>query len=387
MTAAVSFQMSSPMSSGEIRVTDPQRGIEIDGKHGRVAEFLEEQGFDALLLRSPHNFSWFTTGGNCFRGMSNQSTAALFLTREARVVICSNIDSGQLFDRELYGLGFQLKERPWYESRDVLVEDICRGRNVASDTAFANTTNVSDRLVDLRQPLSEFEIERLRDLGSQVAHAVEATCRNLELGQTEAEIAGELSHRLLKHGIESEILQVLADGQGHRYRHWSYGEDTVQRYAVISAVGRRSGLCAGATRTVSFGEPTQDVKQSHHRALMIEATGAHFSQANWSLSETWLRVQRIYEKFNGEEEWQLASQGDVIGYFPSDVAITPQCEYMLKPGTAVWWHPSVGPAMVGDTILVNEHTFEVVTAAQEWPMIRVDVKGMPYLLPDILPRE
>ncbi|MEX0727516.1 MAG: M24 family metallopeptidase [Planctomycetaceae bacterium] len=384
---AVSYQMSVPMSSGEIRVTDPQRGIEIEAKHHRVAEFLDAQEFDALLLRSPQNFAWFTTGGNCLRGMSHEGTAALFLTREARVVICSNVDSGQLFDRELYGLGFQLKERPWYESRDVLVEDICRGRNVASDTTFANTVNVSDQLVELRQPLSDFESQRLRELGVQVAHAVEATCRHLQLGQTEAEIAGELAHRLLKHGIEPEILQVLADGQGHRYRHWSYGEDTVQRYAVVSAVGRRLGLSAGATRTMAFGEPSRDVRQAHHLALMIEATAAHFSQANWSLAETWPRVQRIFEKFNGEEEWQLASQGDVIGYHPSEVPITPQCTFDIKPGTAIWWHPSVGPAMVGDTILVNQRSFEIVTPSEEWPMIRVDVKGMPYLFPDILPRE
>ncbi|MDA0835330.1 MAG: hypothetical protein O2955_10120 [Planctomycetota bacterium] len=384
---AVSYQMSVPMSSGEIRVTDPQRGIEVENKHHRVAAFLETNQFDALLLRSPHNFAWFTTGGNCVRGMSHQGTASLFLTREARVVICSNVDSGQLFDRELYGLGFQLKERPWHQSRDVLVEDICRGRNVAGDSSFANTVNVSDQLIDLRNPLSDFEVQRLRDLGAQVAHAVEATCRHLQLGQTEEEIAGELAHRLLKHGIEPETLQVLADGQGHRYRHWSYGGDTVQRYAVVSAVGRRLGLSAGVTRTTSFGEPSRDVRQAHHLALMIEATAAHFSQSGWSLAETWPRVQRIFEKFNGEEEWQLASQGDVIGYHPCEVPITPNSSFKLKPDTAIWWHPSVGPAMVGDTILVNSHGFEVVTPSNEWPMIRVDVKGIPYLFPDILPRE
>ncbi|MFN0195884.1 MAG: M24 family metallopeptidase [Planctomycetaceae bacterium] len=383
----VPYPMSVPLSSGEIRVTDPQRGIEIEVKHRRIAEFLDTHQFDALLLQSPYNFSWFTTGGNSTRGVSRESVAALFITPEARVVISSNTDSGQLFDREIYGLGFQLKERPWHQSLQVLAEDICRGRNVAADASFADTENAAALLTELRQPLSAFEQQRMRDLGTDVAHAVEATCRNLQLGQSETEIAGQLAHRLLKHGIEPESLQVLADGQSHRYRHWSFGEDTVQRYCVLSAVGRRLGLCAGACRTVSFGEPSRDVRESHRLALMVLATASHFSQVDWPLAETWPKVQRIFEKFNGDEEWQFVEQGNVIGYHPSEVVIAPGSPFRLKSGTAIWWHPSVGPAMVGDTIIVTDKGHTVITPVEEWPKIRVEVKGVAYFLPDILPRE
>jgi hypothetical protein len=59
----------------------------------------------------------------------------------------------------------------------------------------------------------------------------------------------------------------------------------------------------------------------------------------------------------------------------------------LLPRMAVHWHPSVGPVQVGDTMLVNEGDYEMVTPATDWPMLNVTVKGKPVQLPDILVRE
>lgn len=35
---------------------------------------------------------------------------------------------------------------------------------------------------------------------------------------------------------------------------------------------------------------------------MTQATGMYFSQATWTIRETWKRVARIYEKFGHAEE-------------------------------------------------------------------------------------
>lgn len=376
-----------PISSGEIHTTDFRRSGEIDAKHRLVAEFLESRTFDALLLQKSSNFSWFTSGGNCSLGGSADSAAALFITPEARVLVCNNVDSGQLFDRELPGLGFQLKERPWHEPKHILVEDLCRGRRVASDTGFGNTVDVSGALTDLRLPLTKLECEHLRELGKTVAHAVEATARRLDHGQTEFEIAGEVSHRLIKHGVVPERVQIWADGQGHRYRHWTYGKDRVEHYCVITAVGRRHGLCAGVSRTVAFVRLPRNIRDAHHAALLTQATGMYFSKPSWELFETWKRVERIYEKFGYPDEWQLAEQADVVGYELSEVPVVPKSEFRLAPRMALYWHPSVGPAVVGDTILLNEEGLEILTPTQNWPMVQVRVKGVPFQRPDILERE
>jgi Xaa-Pro aminopeptidase len=373
-------------SSGELPVISPERAGDIDQKHRQVTEFLKENRYAALLLQRPCNLAWLTSGADFTRQGSSETTASLFLMPEARVVLTNNIESRQLFEGALAGLGFQLKERPWHEAHSVLVEDLCRGRIVASDRGFGRTTDVSEKLLNLRLPLNGLECERLRDLGLQVAHVVEATARNFAQGLSEAEIAGQLSHRLLKHKVVPELLQVCGDGIAQRFRHWTPSSDPVERFCTMIVIGRREGLCAAVARTVCFGEIPDELRTAYRLALMTQATGMFFSQSGWTMGETWKRVARIYEKFGHSEEWEFAEQAEIIGYRPCEVRLTPKSDFTLLPGMAMFWHPSVGPVSVGDTMLIGPNGLEVLTPTEQWPMTKVDVKRTTILRPDILQR-
>lgn len=385
--ASLSLAPVQPMSSGEIRVVDPDHAHEVDRRHQQLAELLSESNYDGLLLTRPHNLAWLTVGADTGRGFGEEPTYALFVTPEARVLLTTNADSGQLFDRDLNGLGFQLKERPWHEPREILCQDLCRGRNVCSDSGLGETPNIDQQLMSLRTPLADHEWSHLRALGRTIAHAVEATARHFQQGDTEAEVAGQLAHRLLRHEVTPVRLQVMADGQGHRYRHWGFGSDRIERTCVISAVGRRRGLHAAATRTVTFGIPTQSIRDTHQLASIVQTTGMFFSQAGWRVSDIWPRVARIYEKFGGADEWRHAEQAEITGYRPREAAVTPASEHSLQIGTALFWHPSVRTAAVGDTILVRNEGFELITPTDNWPQLEVDVKGKRIERPDILVRD
>lgn len=374
------------MSSGEFHLADPDRAVEIERRQKLMNGFLEEKKLDALLLTCPSNFAWFTVGGDSSRGSWNDVVASLFLTHDARVIATRNTDSGQLFDRELSGLGFQLKERLWQEDREVLMSDLCRGRVVGCDFSFERCLDVSVQLRGMRLPLSKLEMRNLRETGALVSHAVEATARTLDRGESEAEICGQLAHRLLRHGIWPERVQVLADGQSKRYRHWHFGEDKVERFCTILAVGRRNGLHIGTARTISFGSPPKELRDAHLSSLLVQATGMFFTQHNWEVSETWKRVERIYEKFGHSEEWHFADQGCVMGYELCEAPIVPTSQFQFTAGMPVCWQPSVGAAMPADTILIKPKGFEVLTPMENWPQVEVDVKGVKIPRPDVLIR-
>jgi Xaa-Pro dipeptidase len=284
-------------------------------------------------------------------------------------------------------LGFQLKERPWQEPSIQLIEDVCRGRNVASDTGVAKTTDVGEQIRAMRRPLTLLECERMRELGSRVAHAVEATARHCWRGETESQIAGQVAHRLVKHQIQPERIQVWADRHGERYRHWGHGDNKLDRFCMISAVGRKWGLCVAASRTVCFGAPPRELQEAYHKAVLMQATGMFFSQPQWKLFEVWNRVHRIYEKFGVANEWRLCDQGEVIGYEPCEVPVLPNSEFHITPRMALCWHPSVGPAYICDTVLVGTEHSEAITNMSGWPMLKVEVKGTPMFRPEILQRE
>jgi Xaa-Pro aminopeptidase len=376
--------LSDPMSSAEFAALDAERLSEIAARHQRLAEFMRQEDFSALLLQQPSNFTWFTAGGRNERGGATGLTGSLFVTPEARVIACSNVDTAQFFESEVGSMGFQLKERPWTEPRNVMLADLCRGRRVASDTGFPGTTDIGLRLLDLRLPLSEYDVTRLRNAARLLTHAIEATARGMVKGRTEAEIAGEVSHRLFKHGVSPERIQVLGDGRACRFRRWNFDDSPVQRYCTISAVGRYCGMFVGAARTFSFEDPSETFLKSFASAALIAATGIYFSQRDWELFEVWNRVHRIYEKSGVEGEWRLADQAEVVEYEFGAVPLMPTSEFRLAAGTPVFWHPSVGPVLMGDTVLVGENGTEVLTASSEWPVVSVLVKGTPVSVPGIL---
>lgn len=385
--SSVTSEALRPLSSAEFRIADAERYEDVERKHRRVADFLQQQHVDAVLLQQPANFAWFTSGGVCPQLAPHETTAALFITAEARVVVTNNVDSGELFDKELAGLGFQLKERPWHEPRQVLLDDLCRGRKVAGDVSYGATRNEAARIAGMRLPLDAFECDRLRQLGRALAHAVEATARTIDPGLTEAEIAGQLSHRLVRHQIVPLHLQVIADGRARIYRHWNFGETPVRQWGILSAVASRGGLCCAATRTVCFGNPSNELAEAFQKVAMLEATGIFFSQAGSSLATVWEKVRRIYEKAGHVDEWQLCDQAAVIGYQVCESPLVPKSEFVLSPRVALHWHPSIGPVQMGDTILVGPERYELLTVPDQWPTIGISVRGNTVVLPDMLCRE
>src|SRR5262245_9139295 len=194
------------------------RRADIDAKQDAVVPLLEAMGCEAVLLLMPAHVAWFTSGLNVRGLIADSERPGVYTNGRQRWLLCSNVDTQRLFDEELDRLGFQVKEWTWEGGRAELLMNITAGRRVAADRPFPNTPMANDRLRPLLRALSGYEQAAYRELGRAVAHAVEATARNFERGQTEREIAGQLGHRLLHHGIESAALSVIADGRGAKYR-------------------------------------------------------------------------------------------------------------------------------------------------------------------------
>lgn len=365
-------------------IQDTTRLEDVEIKHERVRRLLDQAGADALLLQEPASISWFTAGADLYRCASEDCSTSIFITRDARLFATNSVDSSQIFEREAFGLGFQLKQREWFEPHKQLVSDLCRGRKVISDRGVLHTKPARRPIRNLRLPLTDLEIERMRMLARIAVHAVEASGHNIRPGITEAEVAGEVSHRLLKRTVAPTRIHVCADGRNERYRHWTFGEQPIENSAVISCVARRWGLHVGVTRTVCMRNVSDGLLQAFQKAAMVHATGLFFSRSGQMLGNVWTKVQRIYEKFGVSHEWQLADQANVVGYSAGESQMRPGSDYEICAPTPIFWHPSVGQALLGDTVLCQESSNEQLTLSATWPTIPVRVKGMEILCPGIL---
>jgi Xaa-Pro aminopeptidase len=362
------------------------RRADIDGKTAQVAGLLQELQCDGLLLLEPDNFAWLTGGAVARGALDPTATPALFCNGEHRWVLTSNVDSQRLFDEELDGLGFQLKEWPWHWGREQLLADLCQNRRIACDRPFPNAQLAAESMQRLRRRLTVYEQACLRATGQIVAHALEATCRTFARGESEREIAGQISHRLLHRGAAALHIGVAADGRSRTYRRFSFTAMPVQQFAIVTATARKYGLFVTASRTVCFGTQPEDLHKEHNAVCRV---GASYLASTWPDAvprEILLAGRRIYLISGFEHEWTLSPQGHVTGRNPVELALTPTTEELFQPGWAVTWDVSAGAALGCDTYLVTEHGPASVTATEAWPLKRIRIQGAEFVRPDVLVR-
>jgi Xaa-Pro aminopeptidase len=367
-----------------------RRRDDIEEKHQRIRDFLDATSHDAVVLGLADSVAWFTSGGDLGQNLGSDCSAILlYINRGSRAVLSDNVQSNRVFEEELAGLGFQLKERPWYEDPLQVVAELSHNKRVATDLGQNGCSLLrreNDPLCKLKRRLTTLERQRLRELGRTLSLAVEATCRNFDPGEREADVAGHLAHRLIREGVIPVDLRVASDDRLARFRQPTFKACPIRKRATIAVTGRRHGLCASVTRTVAFGAIDEEVQQHHSLATMVDATCIFFSRPGEVISEIFRRARRIYEKFHHAHEWTLDYQGWLMGYSPRDVLLRPDGNFVLEGNMALSWSPSVCAARTEDTFLIDSRGYEVVTRMKDWPVIEVAVKGYVIPRPGILQR-
>jgi Xaa-Pro aminopeptidase len=385
--------MSGPGDSSDFISEKPaptlaaDRRADVDAKQSIVAEVLREAGADALLVLEPANFAWLTGGATVPSALDANDHPGLYYLADTRWLVASNVDSQRLFDTELDGLGFQLKEWPWFWGRQQLIDYLGRKHRFACDRQLDVAPLVARQLQQRRLARTAYEVGRVRELGHLVSHALEATCRSLSIGQTEQEIAGQLAHRLTHHGVEPVVVEVAADGRSRRYRQPGFTATPLKQYCILSVTARRFGLHVTASRTVVFGTPDERLVKEHDAVSKITATYAAGTVIDGNVAELLAAGRRIGKISGFEHDWRLAPSGHLTGHAAMERAFLPHGDDVLKLGWLVTWQTRIGAACSADTYLVTEKGPRAITGlSQQWPQKRIKLKGDNVIRPDLLQR-
>lgn len=387
MSVTAETPAASTQSLPEVNLTTPSdRRADIDAKHARIITLLSETKCDGLLLLDPENVGWMTSGAAARGVVDPSEMPLLYFGPEGRWILSSNVDSQRLFDEEVDGLGFQLKEWPWHWGRTQLLADLCQGRTVASDQPLHNCKVLAAQIRHMRRQVTSYEQACYRALGQIVSHALEACCRTLNVGETEREIAGQLSHRLLHRGAQPAVISVAADLRQRAYRHCGFTAAPVTQYCVLGVTARKYGLCATASRSVCLGEPDALIRRDHDAACKVSATYVASSWPDAVPKQILATGRRVYQVIGAEHEWMLSPQGYVTGRACVELPLLPSTEDLLQPNWAVTWRGSVGVGLSCDTFLLTDDGPRTITAAESWPLKRIRIQGAEFVRPDLLIR-
>jgi hypothetical protein len=388
MTVPAETLVQQPALQAHQPVEEPSsdRRADLDAKQVQIAALLQEHGCEGLLALEPENFSWLTSGAMPRGNIDPVESPVVYYSAEQRWLIAGNVDSQRLFDEEVDGLGFQLKEWPWHWGREQLLIDLCHGRKFISDRALPQANVVAEQLRTWRRALTAYEQACLQALGQVLAHALEAACRTMVPEESEREVAAQVSHRLMHRGVNPVQISVAADGRSRLYRQCGFTSTPIQKYAVLTATARKYGLNVTASRTVCFGPPDATLRQEHNTACKVSATYLASSWPDAVPSEILTAGRRVFLICGFEHEWLQAPQGHVTGRSPVELRITPTTSDLFHAGWAVTWQASAGAASSCDTFILADDGPILVTPTETWPLKRIRVQGAEFVRPDILQR-
>ena len=360
------------------------RRANIDTKQAILGRVIAELNCEAVVLLMPAHVAWFTGGMNVRGLIADGERPGIYTNGRQRWLLCSNTDTQRLFDEELDGLGFMLKEWPWPSGRATLLGELVAGKKVATDRPFPTMPLVNEKLRPELRPLMPSDVARLRDLGGLVAHALEATARNTERGEAEQDIAGALAHRIFHKGAEAHAISVTAGNRTRQFRRAGYSAAPADGACTLQATGFRDGLYATASRTISFGEPSAEFRTAFEAACKVAAIDRHIAAPGGTIAAAVDTASSVLKNTPFEHEWRLSPAGYGTGWFQADELRKAGMDEKFVENQAIVWQARIADAGIVDTVLVGADSCEAITPPTQWPYKRITLAGTTFDIPDLL---
>ena len=362
---------------------------EVAEKERRAREIMQEKGLGALVLSTQANFAWITCGGDNHVSIASENgVASAVMTPDAKYIVCDKIEARRIADEEIQGRGFEVVSYDWWKAdKQSILERLADGRPIGSDAPLPGARAVEPAVAARRRSLTPEEIERYKWVGLNTGESLADACREIRPGMTEHEIAGLLDHKIVERGMIPNVTLIATDERISRYRHPIPSEKKLEDYAMLVIGARRWGLVVSATRLVSFGKLTDELRRKHDAVVRVDAEFIAGTKVGATVGETFSRGQKAYETTGFAEEWTLHHQGGPTGYLARDYRANAGITDTVQPNQAFAWNPSITGTKSEDTIIAMEGKTEIISMVKDWPTVTVRLDdGQEMARPDILVR-
>ncbi len=338
----------------------------------RAHDVRERAGADALVLTRPGSVNWVTGGvSDPVDVTAPRDVAWAVLTEGSRALVTTEIEAPRLArDFDVEASGWELVSVPWYRP-EAMVEAVrslvgARAR-VLSDASDVGE-DVSEQIVLTRMVLSEPEREDLRELGRDVAVALDGAVASWRPGVSrDTEVAGDVARSLVGVGALPVCLIVGGDDRVRSLRHPLSVGAVVDEAVMAVVVARRGGLHVAATRLAVAREDDPIVALTRELVAVDDAVRAACVPGN-SWGSVVEALEQGYRAVGHEGAWAEHYQGGPIAFEQREFELAPGqsaspfWDQRCAVGCAVAWNPSLGGgAKIEETYLIGESGLEPVT--------------------------
>jgi Xaa-Pro dipeptidase len=392
LTPACVRRESSPSAEAawypEEILSPSDRREDIAVKLTRVTALLRRESLAGVLVSTPANFAWITSGTD------NTSAAgtlpvAVFVRDDGRTFLIGDGHDLQRISREdVDGAGCERRALSWQEATPDRLEAealaLAGGRAYGTDTQPGTDARFVD-LATLRVPLTGFEIREYRWLGKRSAEVLDGICRRVQPGMTERGIEALLSAGLTRHAIRPVGVRVAADKRAEDFGLAPASEKTkVETSVLIGVTASRWGLTTRLARQVWFGSPGPDVGRAS--AAVSAVTAGYWARTLPGATAGAIVAGAAEDYARAGFAPDRVLPGGAIGYLERDWLARAGSVEPVRSGQTFAWNAWAGPAAAEDTILVAGDQLEVLTEIRGWPVNEAPALGRVYRTPGILVR-
>jgi Xaa-Pro aminopeptidase len=318
-----------------------------------VRAVLDETGLDAVVLRRPENFAWYTGGAdNRVDHASPYGVADIVVTRTGDHVVTNNIEAPRMREEQVPGR--EVVEYEWYAGPDDLVVELAGGAAIGSDAPDPSEVDVAGLVAPLRYRLDDDAVDRYRMVGADTMAAVDAACAALTPAMTETEAAGAVAAACRAAGLFPSALMVGGAQRIPRHRHPIPAGATLGARAMIVVCAERGGLYANLTRFVHFEPPDGELAAKLEACQGILARLGAATRPGRTLGDVFDDCRTFYADAGFSDGWRHHHQGGLTGYRSREVIASPGAAQEITCRQAFAWNPSLPGAKAEETFVLTE---------------------------------
>lgn len=348
-----------------------------------IQQFLQEQHIDAAFITTPDNV-FYISG---FNSEPHERLLGVMVFKEADpFLICPHMEvpdakaAGWTFDV----VGHKDTEDAWdvvmaaaqnrgtlptsiaIEKAHLTVERLERMEGLFKNATF---TGLDDQLNKMRVIKDEKELENLRIAAKFADKAIEVGCSEIAEGKTELEILMAIEFEMKKQGIQKMSFDTMVlSGPKTASPHGTPGDRKIQKGdLILFDLGViYNGYCSDITRTVAFGEPSDEQKKIYDTVKLAEQTAINQVRPGVKAMELDQAARDVITSA-GYGEYFTHRLGHGLGIsvheYPS---ITGTNEFVLEEGMVFTiepgiYHPDITGVRIEDDVVVTANGVEVLT--------------------------
>jgi len=346
-------------------------------RHARLVAALQQAGLDALVLNAGPSLVYLT--GLHFH-LSERPVVAIFSFAAPLTIVLPEFEAGkaenlpypvQVFtypeDPALWSQVFQKAASAAQmgsgmvgaEPRQLRLLEL---RLLEAAMPEAQFVGAEESVAQLRSRKDEAEITAMRKAVTIAQQALQAILPSIQAGQTEREIAAELTLQVLRHGSDPEMpfSPIVAAGPNSANPHAVPGDRPLARgdLLIIDWGARAGGYVSDLTRTFAMGEPDAElariasiVKEANMAARTLAAPGVMASEVDYAARSV---IERAgYGKyFTHRTGHGIGLEGHEDPYIRSGnpLLLEPGMTFTIEPGIYI---PGRGGVRVEDDAVIT----------------------------------